>query len=63
MANHTAPNPHIILRIIKPSAPHSVKATGGTIIDETAINSTPNPKTHSPPNFSERGPPGNRPPT
>ena len=61
--NLTAPNPHMILSMIKPSAPQLVDATGGTRIDETAIKDTPNPNIHSPPNFSERGPPGNNPAT
>ena len=53
----------MILSMIKPSAPQLVDATGGTRIDETAIRNTPNPNIHSPPNFSERGPPGNNPAT
>ena len=61
--NLTAPNPHMILSTIRPSAPQLVDATEGTKMDDRAIKNSPNPKIHSPPNFSERGPPGNRPAT
>ena len=53
----------MILSTIRPSAPQSVDATAGTKMDDRAIKNSPNPKIHSPPNFSERGPPGNRPAT